>query len=47
VDRVNTPDFATAVGLVLYGFNQLKGRGISKDKKKPFLAKLKDWLKET
>ncbi len=47
VDRVNTPDYATAVGLILYGFNQWKGKGSSKNNKKTFLSKMKDWLKET
>jgi cell division protein FtsA len=46
VDRVNTPDYATSVGLILYGYSQWKEKGISKDRKKDFWAKLKDWLKE-
>ncbi|MBE0460551.1 MAG: cell division protein FtsA [Candidatus Aminicenantes bacterium] len=46
VDRVNTPDFATSVGLILYGYNQWKSTGISKDRKKGFWSKFKDWLKE-
>ncbi len=46
VDRVSTPDYASAVGLVLYGHKQWKQRGLSKENKKGFLAKLKDWLKE-
>ncbi len=46
VDRVSTPDYASAVGLVLYGHKQLKQRGLSKENKKGFMAKLKDWLKE-
>lgn len=47
VDRVNTPDYATAVGLILFGFSQWKTHGISKDKKKTFWSKMKEWLKET
>ena len=47
VDRVSTPDYATGVGLILYGFNQWKGRGASKDSKKTFWLKMKEWLKET
>ncbi|NOR14123.1 MAG: cell division protein FtsA [Candidatus Aminicenantes bacterium] len=47
VDRVSTPDYATAVGLLLYGFNEWKERGFSRDKKKGFWFKFKDWLKET
>jgi len=46
VDRVSTPDYASAVGLVLYGHKQWKQRGLSKENKKGFMAKLKNWLKE-
>ncbi len=45
-DRVSTPDYATSVGLILYGFSQWKEKGTSKDRKKGFLAKFKDLLKE-
>lgn len=47
VDRVSTPDYATAVGLILYGFNQWQERGRSQDKKKGVWAKMRDWLKES
>jgi cell division protein FtsA len=46
VDRVSTPDFATAVGLILYGYKQWQRKGFTKDKKTSFWAKFKDWLKE-
>jgi len=46
VDRVNTPDYATTVGLILYGYNQLEEKGITKDRKKGLLVKVKSWLKE-
>lgn len=46
VDRVNTPDYAAGIGLILYGYNQWKNRGFSREKKQGLLAKLKDWLKE-
>jgi len=46
VDRVSTPDYATAVGLILHGYKQWKEKGMSKDRKKGFWAKFKDWLKE-
>lgn len=46
VDRVSTPDYATTVGLVLYGYNQVKEKGLPRDRKKGFWPKLKDWLKE-
>lgn len=46
VDRVSTPDYATSVGLILYGFNKWKEKGITKKSKKSFWSKLKEWLKE-
>lgn len=46
VDRVSTPDYAASVGLILYGFNKWKDKGITKKSKKGFWSKLKEWLKE-
>jgi cell division protein FtsA len=46
VDRVNTPDYATSVGLLLYGYKQWKEKGLSKDRKGSLWARLKEWLKE-
>jgi cell division protein FtsA len=46
MDRVSTPDFATSVGLILYGFGQWQEKGLSKDRKKGLLTKFKDWFKE-
>ena len=46
VDRVSTPDFATAVGLTLYGFHAWHERGLSRDRKKGAWTKFKDWFKE-
>jgi cell division protein FtsA len=46
VDRVSTPDYATAVGLVLHGFGQWQERGMAQDKRKGLWAKMRDWLKE-
>ncbi|MDI6698734.1 MAG: cell division protein FtsA [Candidatus Saccharicenans sp.] len=46
IDRVSTPDYATAVGLILYGYNQILERGFSKDKKKGFWTRIKDWFNE-
>jgi len=46
VDRVGTPDYAAGVGLILHGYQQWQKHGISKDKKKSFWGKFKDWLKE-
>jgi cell division protein FtsA len=46
-DRVSTPDYATAVGLILYGFSQWQEHGMSQDKKKGMWARMRDWLKES
>lgn len=46
VDRVGTPDFATTVGLIQYGYNLYKEKGLPRDRKKSFWSKVKDWLKE-
>ncbi len=46
VDRVSTPDFATSVGLILYGFNKWRERGMIRERKKGLFAKFFDWLKE-
>jgi len=46
VDHVSTPDFATAVGLILHGFHIWQDRGLSKDRKKGAFARFKDWFKE-
>jgi len=46
IDRVSTPDYATAVGLILYGYNQIQEHGFSRDKKKGFWTKIKDWFNE-
>ncbi len=47
VDRVSTPDYATAVGLILHGFSQWQDRGLSQDKKQGMWARMRDWLKES
>jgi len=46
IDRVSTPDYATAVGLILYGYSQILERGFIKDKKKGFWTRIKDWFNE-
>ena len=46
VDRVGSPDFATTVGLIQYGYNLYKEKGLPRDRKKGFWSKVKDWLKE-
>ncbi len=47
IDRVSTPDYATAVGLILHGFSQWQDHGLSQDKKQGIWAKMRDWLKES
>lgn len=46
IDRVATPDFATSVGLILYGFNIWQEKGLTRDKKKGAWARIKDWFSE-
>jgi cell division protein FtsA len=46
VDRVSTPDYATTVGLIQYGYRLYKEKGLPGDRKKGFWSKFKDWLKE-
>lgn len=46
VDRVNTPDYATSIGLIQHGYKLWKESGMSIDRKKGFWIKIKDWLKE-
>jgi cell division protein FtsA len=45
-ERVNTPDYAASVGLILFGYDQWKERTLSKDKKRSLWVRFKDWLKE-
>jgi cell division protein FtsA len=45
-DRVSTPDFATVVGLLLYGFQKRQEKGQVKDRKKGFFSSIKDWFQE-
>jgi cell division protein FtsA len=46
VDRVSTPDFSTAVGLILHGFHIWQDHGLAKDRKKGAFSRFKDWFKE-
>ena len=45
-ERVNTPDYAASVGLILFGYDQWKEKTLSKDRKRSLWIKFKDWLKE-
>jgi cell division protein FtsA len=45
-DRVSTPDYATAVGLIIYGYSQWKERGMPAGRKTTAWDRFKRWLKE-
>jgi cell division protein FtsA len=45
-DRVSTPDYATAVGLLIYGLEQRKVGGPAKDRRRGLWTRLRDWLRE-
>jgi cell division protein FtsA len=47
MDRVATPDFSTAVGLILYGYNKGFERGFIRERKKGLWTKFSDWFKES
>ena len=46
VDRINSPDYATSVGLLLYGYNQRIASGIKKKGKKGIFKNIMEWFKE-
>lgn len=46
VDRVGTPDYSTAVGLLLYGYDLMKEKSFAADRKKGLWTKFKDLFKE-
>jgi cell division protein FtsA len=45
-DRVGTPDYATAVGLLLYGLEHRREGRPAKDRGRGLWNRLRDWLKE-
>ncbi len=45
-DRVSTPDFATATGLILYGYNVWQDKGLGRERKKGAWTRIKDWFGE-
>ena len=45
-ERVNTPDYAASVGLILFGYDQWKEKTLSKDRQRSLWVKFKEWLKE-
>jgi cell division protein FtsA len=44
IDKVNTPEFATAVGLIKYGFSDMKDKGFIRNKSKNFAQKIKNYF---
>ena len=44
IDKVNTPEFATSLGLIKYGLIDMKDRGMIKDKPASFFQKLKEYF---
>jgi cell division protein FtsA len=46
VDRINTPDYSTAMGLLLYGRGQWAKGGRGKERKHKLWSRLKDFFKE-
>jgi cell division protein FtsA len=44
IDKVNTPEFSTSLGLIKYGLIDMKDRGMIKDKPTSFFQKLKDYF---
>ncbi|MCK4835077.1 MAG: cell division protein FtsA [Candidatus Aminicenantes bacterium] len=44
IDKVNTPDFATSMGLLKYGLLDLKDRGMIKNQPKGFWQKIKEYF---
>jgi len=45
-ERASTPDYATAVGLLLYGYKQWQEKTIARIRKKSLWTRVKDWFKE-
>lgn len=44
IDKVNTPEFATSVGLIKYGLMDMKDRGMFRNQPQSFLQKLKGYF---
>jgi cell division protein FtsA len=44
IDKVNTPDFSTSVGLIKYGLIDMKDRGVIKEQPTGFFQKLKEYV---
>jgi len=44
IDKVNTPEFSTSIGLIKYGYKDMKDRGIIGSQPRGFLQKIKGYL---
>ncbi|UCH94054.1 MAG: cell division protein FtsA [Candidatus Aminicenantes bacterium] len=44
IDKVNTPEFSTSLGLIKYGLLDMKDRGMIKDRPRNFFQKLKEYF---
>lgn len=44
IDRVNTPEFSTSVGLIKYGLLDMKDRGVIREQPSGFFQKLKEYV---
>ena len=46
VDRINSPEYATSIGLLLYGYKQKFAPGAKRREKRGFFKNILEWLKE-
>ena len=44
IDKVNTPEFSTSVGLIKYGLMDMKDRGVIKDQPTGLFQKIKEYI---
>ena len=44
IDKVNTPEFSTSVGLIKYGLIDMKDRGVIKDQPTGIIQKIKEYV---
>jgi len=44
IDKVNTPEFSTSVGLIKYGLMDMKDRGVIKEQPTGFFQKIKEYV---
>ena len=44
IDKVNSPDFSTSIGLLKYGLIDMKDKGVIKNQPLGFFQKIKDYI---